>query len=114
MVRSERVKYPWNGLTRSDQFIKLVSKKGTIVDSHTEEVSAFEAKTRLSELLRETEKGVSFRIFRRGKEVARLTPPSKEDKKQNLKQVLASFQKIQKHVPRNIKIRELIEKKRRF
>ena len=36
------------------------------------EVSAFEAKTRLSELLRETEHGRSFVIRRRGKAVARL------------------------------------------
>ena len=36
-----------------------------------DEVSAFEAKTRLSELLRETERGRSFVIRRRGKAVAR-------------------------------------------
>jgi antitoxin (DNA-binding transcriptional repressor) of toxin-antitoxin stability system len=37
-------------------------------------VSAFEVKTRLSELLRETEAGRSFVIGRRGKVVAQLTP----------------------------------------
>jgi len=84
------------------------------VDSITEKVSAFEAKTRLSELLRETEKGMSFRILRRGKEVARLIPPSKEDKKQNLKQVLTSFREIRGRAPGKIKIRELIEEGRRF
>ena len=84
------------------------------MDSNTEKVSAFEAKTRLSELLRETEKGMSFRILRRGKEVARLIPPSKEDKKQDLKQVLTSFQKVRGRVPGKIKIRELIEEGRRF
>ena len=36
------------------------------------------AKTRLSELLRETEKGRSFRITRRGKVVARLMPASEQ------------------------------------
>lgn len=84
------------------------------MDSITEKVSAFEAKTRLSELLRETEKGMSFRILRRGKEVARLIPPSKEDKKQNLKQVLTSFREIRGRAPGKIKIRELIEEGRRF
>jgi len=84
------------------------------MDSNTEVVSAFEAKTRLSELLRETEKGVSFRILRRGKEVARLIPPSKEDKKRELKQVLTSFQEVRRRVPGKIKIRELIEEGRRF
>jgi antitoxin (DNA-binding transcriptional repressor) of toxin-antitoxin stability system len=38
------------------------------------EVSAFQAKTRLSELLRETERGRSFIIRRRGKVVAHNGP----------------------------------------
>jgi len=82
--------------------------------SNTEVVNAFEAKTRLSELLRETEKGVSFRILRRGKEVARLIPPLKEDRKRSLKQVLTSFKEVRGRVPGKIKIRELIEEGRRF
>jgi prevent-host-death family protein len=41
----------------------------------SQKVSAFEAKTKLLELLRETEQGSSFVIYRRGKEVARLVPP---------------------------------------
>jgi antitoxin (DNA-binding transcriptional repressor) of toxin-antitoxin stability system len=84
------------------------------MDSNTEVVSAFEAKTRLSELLRETEKGVSFRILRRRKEVARLIPPSKEDRKRSLKKVLTSFKEVRGRVPGKIKIRELIEEGRRF
>jgi prevent-host-death family protein len=84
------------------------------MNSNTEVVNAFEAKTRLSELLRETEKGVSFRILRRGKEVARLIPPLREDRKQNLKQVLTSFKEVRGRVPGKIKIRELIEEGRRF
>jgi len=69
------VKHPMKRLTRLAQFIKLVSMEGTIMGSQTEEVSAFEAKTRLSELLRETEKGF-FRIFRRGKR-SLADPPQK-------------------------------------
>ena len=84
------------------------------MDSNTEVVNAFEAKTRLSELLRETEKGVSFRILRRGKEVARLIPPLKEDRKRGLKKVLTSFKEVRERVPEKIKIRELIEEGRRF
>jgi len=84
------------------------------MDSNTEVINAFEAKTRLSELLRETEKGVSFRILRRGKEVARLVPPLKEDRKRGLKQVLTSFKEVRGRVPGKIKIRELIEEGRRF
>ncbi len=84
------------------------------MELNMEVVSAFEAKTRLSEILRETEKGMSFRILRRGKEVARLIPPSKEDREQDLKQVLASFQRIRRRVRGKVKIRELIEEGRRF
>jgi len=84
------------------------------MNSNTEVVSAFEAKTRLSELLRETEKGVSFRILRRGKEVARLIPPLKEERKRGIKQVLTSFREVRRRVSGKIKIRELIEEGRRF
>lgn len=84
------------------------------MDCNMEKVSAFEAKTRLSELLRETERGGSFRILRRGKEVARLIPPSKDDEKRDFKQVLSSFRKIRGRVPGKIKIREWIEEGRRF
>ena len=85
-----------------------------MINHDTEVVSAFKAKTRLSELLPETEKGISFRILRRGKEVARLTPPLREDKKQDLKKVLTSFREIRSRVPGKIKIRKLIEEGRRF
>ena len=44
-------------------------------DSDYNEVSAFHAKTHLSSLLRETERGQSYTIRRRGKAVARLVPP---------------------------------------
>ncbi len=78
------------------------------------EVSAFEAKTRLSELLRETERGRSFVIRRRGKAVARLVPAAKEEQALNLAQIRASFRAIRKRIPGPLKIRELIEEGRRY
>jgi len=80
----------------------------------SEKVSAFEAKTKLSELLRETEQGSSFIICRRGKEVARLLPPAKEEKKVDLRQVISSFREIRERIPGKVSIRELIEEWRRF
>ncbi len=77
-------------------------------------VGAFEAKTKLSELLRETEQGESFVISRRGKEVARLVPPAKEKKQADLKKVLSSFREIRERIPGRLSIRELIEDGRRF
>ncbi len=78
------------------------------------EVSAFEAKTRLSELLRETERGRSFVIRRRGKAVARLVPPADKEKSSDLIEVLASFREIRKRIPGTLKVRALVENGRRF
>jgi prevent-host-death family protein len=80
----------------------------------SQKVNAFEAKTKLSELLRETEQGSSFVIYRRGKEVARLVPPAKEDQEIDLKEVLASFREIRERIPGRVSIRRLIDEGRRF
>ena len=77
------------------------------------EVSVFQAKTHLSELLRETERGKSYVILRRGKPVARLVPPGDQTDEQNLAAILASFRQIRKRVPGTVKIRGLIETRRR-
>jgi prevent-host-death family protein len=79
-----------------------------------QKVSAFDAKTKLSALLRETEHGGSFIIYRRGKEVGRLVPPAKEEQEVNLKKVVSSFREIRQRIPGKISIRELIEEGRRF
>lgn len=83
------------------------------MSSKSREVSAFEAKTRLSELLRETERGKSFIISRRGKAVARLVPADREERAVDLARVLSSFREIRKKIPGRLKIRELIEEGRR-
>jgi len=80
----------------------------------SQKVSAFEAKTKLSELLRETEQGSSFVICRRGKEVARLVPPVKEEQEVDLKQVLTSFREIRDRVRGKVPIRQWVEEGRRF
>lgn len=46
-----------------------------LVKTREDEISAFAAKTHLSELLGEVERGRSFVICRRGKAVSRLAPP---------------------------------------
>lgn len=79
-----------------------------------DEVSSFQAKTRLSELLRETERGRSFVISRRGKSVARLVPAADKGKEQDVRQVLASLREIRKRIRGRLKVRRFIGEGRRF
>jgi prevent-host-death family protein len=76
-------------------------------------VGAFEAKTRLSELLREAERGTSVVIRRRGKVVAWLVPPPK-DEAWSPEEVLSGFREIRGRGGAPVKIRSLIEEGRRF
>ena len=78
------------------------------------DVTAFEAKTRLSELLRETERGRSFVIRRRGKPVARLVPYARDEQTIDLSRVLKAFREIRGRVSGRVKVRRLIEEGRRF
>ncbi len=78
-----------------------------------EEVGAFEAKTRLSELLRETEGGKTFIISRRGKEVARLVPPRRADIVAP-SDLAAQFRTVRRRVRGTVKVRDLIDEGRRF
>jgi prevent-host-death family protein len=79
-----------------------------------EKVNAFEAKTRLSELLRETERGREFIICRRGKEVARLVPPRQSPGEKGFQALSEEFRKIRKKISKSVNIRKLIEAGRRF
>ncbi len=76
------------------------------------EISAFEAKTHLSALLRETEGGKSFIIRRRGKPVARLVPPVDEEKSDPAA-VIEALHEIRSRVSGRIKIKAMIEEGRR-
>jgi len=79
----------------------------------TKEVSAFDAKTHLSELLRETEKGRSFLIHRRGKPVAWLGPPPGAEGDQDILSIKETFQSIRREIPGSVNVRKLIEEGRR-
>lgn len=76
-------------------------------------IGAFEAKTRLSELLREVERGASFVIRRRGKDVAKLVPPDRGEGAVNPAQLVPLFRQIRRRVSGRGGIKELIESGRR-
>ena len=77
-------------------------------------IGAFEAKTRLSELLRETERGRSFIIHRRGRPVARLGPPTEGQRRVDLAEVVREFREIRSRVRGRVRVRSLVEEGRRF
>jgi prevent-host-death family protein len=76
-------------------------------------IGAFEAKTRLSELLRETERGNTFVLMRRGKAVARLVPIETSNNEAELGELMRSFHKIRARVAKPVNVRELVEEGRR-
>jgi len=80
-------------------------------------IGAFEAKTRLSELLRETERGAAFVIERRGRKVARLVPYEEErsrDRPDGLDALFAALAEVRSRVKGGpVDVRALIDEGRR-
>jgi prevent-host-death family protein len=77
------------------------------------EVGAYEAKTKLPELLRQVQKGMRFTITNRGKAVAELGPPS-DLQRPDAKAAIEAFNayRLAHPVGHTINIRELIEEGR--
>jgi len=77
------------------------------------EIGAFEAKNRLSELLRAAEEGRSVVITRRGRAVARLVPAVDKESK-SLAELRAAFQALRNEIDGPLDVRELVEEGRRW
>jgi prevent-host-death family protein len=77
------------------------------------EIGAYEAKTKLPELLRQVQAGKRFTITNRGKPVAELGPPSTREKP-DAKTAIDAFQAFRKANPvrQRVNIKELIEEGR--
>lgn len=77
------------------------------------EIGAYEAKTKLAELLRQVQAGKRFTITNRGKAVAELVPPATAHKP-DAREVIEAFQAFRKANPvrRKVNIREMIEEGR--
>ena len=82
-------------------------------ENDTIEVGAFEAKNRLSELLRAAEAGRSIVITRRGRPVARLIPAA-DDRLEDLVELKAAFQALRNEIDGLVDVRELVEEGRRW
>ncbi|MBI4677447.1 MAG: type II toxin-antitoxin system prevent-host-death family antitoxin [Elusimicrobia bacterium] len=78
-----------------------------------QEISAFDAKTHLSRLLRGAEAGASYLILRRGKPVARLTPAGPGRRPYGFKEAAASFRELRLRLRGPVHVRALIKEGRR-
>ncbi len=81
-------------------------------DNNVIEIGAFEAKNRLSELLRGTEAGRSFVITRRGRAVARLVPA--EQALVDLRALQDAFGEFRSGIEGAMNVRDLVEEGRRW
>lgn len=77
-------------------------------------IGAFEAKTHLSQLLQDVQKGNEITITKRGKPIARLTPIKENENKVKIKDILHEFDSIRNKVKGNVNIRKYISAGRKF
>lgn len=82
-------------------------------DNDTIEVGAFEAKNRLSELLRAAEAGRSVVITRRGRAVARLVPVD-DDPSLDLAAIREALAEVRDGIEGRVDVRELVREGRRW
>ena len=82
------------------------------IRGETIEVGAFEAKNRLSELLRLVEGGRSVVITRHGRAVARLVP-AEDDAIKGLSDLGAALRSLRNKVDGTVDVRSLVEEGRR-
>jgi len=80
-------------------------------ESH-EQISAFDAKTHLSALIRKVEAGQRFTITRRGSPVAHLEPVQQDS--DAVDTLLAAFRAVRQRMKGEIDIRELIDEGRKY
>ena len=82
-------------------------------ENDTLEIGAFEAKNRLSELLRAAEAGRSIVITRHGRPVARLVPAD-DGTTRDLAELRAAFAEVRRGIEGTVDVRELVEEGRRW
>ena len=86
----------------------------SMIHNIEETVSAFDAKTHLSQLLHEVEAGHIITITRRGKPVAKLVPYSDVNKIESKSDVLKHFNEVRKRVKGRVNIKSYIDEGRKY
>lgn len=75
-------------------------------------IGSFEAKTHLSRVLEDVQKGYEYVITKRGKPVARITRFSENNRVPALKEILHQFEEIRTSRKGTVRIKEFIEEGR--
>ena len=83
------------------------------MSANTITIGAFEAKTKLSELLERVGKGASFIITKRNKPVARLVAPEEDEAQRRIDAGKAIRELSKNYTLGGLKIKDLIEEGRR-
>ena len=79
-------------------------------------IGAFEAKTKLSELLERVSKGESFVITKHGQPVAKLVPTNKNvepKRKMTAEEIIEGFRKIRERVKPGPSLQEILKESKR-
>ncbi len=77
-------------------------------------IGSFEAKTHLSNLIDDVQKGNDYIITKRGKPVARLIPYTNHEIEFNIKDIVSQFDSIRKSIKSNVNIKEYINEGRKY
>lgn len=76
-------------------------------------VSSFDAKTHLSQLIQDVEKGQSITITRRGKPVARLVPVQ-DEKETSIEHIVGELESVRMRIKGVFDVKELVREGRKY
>ena len=77
-------------------------------------IGSFEAKTHLSSLIADIQKGHEYVITKRGKPVARLVPYRNREESLNTKEIILHFDSIRNTVKGVVNIKKIINEGRKY
>ncbi len=86
------------------------------MSSSGKSIGAFEAKTRLAELLKRVENGERITITRRGVPIAEIVPPAKKHDKRAIREAVKALRQFRKgrKLGAGLSLRKMIAEGRRF
>ncbi|MCL4509858.1 MAG: type II toxin-antitoxin system prevent-host-death family antitoxin [Bacteroidetes bacterium] len=77
-------------------------------------IGSFNAKTHLSKLIDDVQKGEEYIITKRGKLVAKLIPYRNPDDNVKIDEIIAQFDKIRNSIKRRVNIKRYIAEGRKY